>query len=73
MVHLLFNVIGTVVWLSLFVVIKAVFNPALLDEPASLLGIAVAHTIFNVLCTILIFPMTGLLERLVEKLVPDDK
>jgi phosphate:Na+ symporter len=73
MVHLLFNVIGTVVWLSLFVVIKAVFNPALLDEPASLLGIAVAHTIFNVLCTILIFPMTGLLEILVEKLVPDDK
>lgn len=73
MVHLLFNVIGTVVWLSLFVVIKAFFNPALLDEPASLLGIAVAHTIFNVLCTILIFPMTGLLEILVEKLVPDDK
>lgn len=73
MVHLLFNVIGTVVWLSVFGVIKAVFNPVLLDEPASLLGIAVAHTIFNILCTILILPMSGLLEMLVKKLVPDEK
>jgi phosphate:Na+ symporter len=73
MVHLLFNVIGTVVWLSVFGVIKAVFNPVLLDESASLLGIAVAHTIFNILCTILILPMSGLLEMLVKKLVPDEK
>jgi phosphate:Na+ symporter len=73
MVHLLFNVIGTLVWLSVFCVIKLAFNPVFLNEPASLFGIAVAHTIFNILCTILILPMSGLLEIFVKKLVPDEK
>lgn len=71
MVHLSFNVIGTVVWLTVFCVIKTVFHPFLLDESASLLGIAVAHSVFNVLCTLLMLPLTGFLERLVGKLVPD--
>ena len=73
MIHLSFNVIGTAVWLTVFCVIKAVFHPFLLDEAASLLGIAVAHSVFNVLCTILMLPLTGFLERLVGKLVPDAK
>ena len=71
MVHLSFNVIGTVVWLTVFCVIKAVFQPSLLDESASLFGIAAAHSVFNVLCTVLMLPLTGFLERLVGKLVPD--
>ena len=72
-VHLSFNVIGTAVWLTVFCLIKAVRSPAFLDEGASLLGIAVAHTVFNVLCTILMLPLSGFLERLVNRLVPDAK
>jgi phosphate:Na+ symporter len=70
-VHLLFNVIGTVVWLFVFWVIKFNFEPVFLDEAASLLGIAVSHTVFNLLCTLLILPFTGLFEKLVVKLVPE--
>ena len=73
MVHLSFNVIGTVVWLSVFSVMRAVFAPAILGESASLLGIAVAHTAFNVLCTALLLPLSGLLERLAYLLVPETK
>ena len=73
MVHLSFNVIGTAVWLTVFCLIKAVRSPAFLDEGASLLGIAVAHTVFNVLCTILMLPLSGFLDRLVIRLVPDAK
>ena len=47
LVHLLFNVIGTVVWLSVFWVVDLVLHPVLLDQSASLIGIAVAHSIFN--------------------------
>lgn len=72
-VHLLFNVIGSVVWLAVFCVIKAVFCPILLNESASLFGIAVAHSAFNILCTILMLPLTGFLEKLVNKLIPDTK
>lgn len=71
MVHLSFNVIGTAVWLSVFCLVKAIFSPALLGESASLFGIAVAHTAFNVFCTALMLPMSGLLERLVCRLIPD--
>ncbi len=73
MVHLSFNVIGTMVWLVVFCAVKWIVSPALLNEAASLPGIAVAHSIFNVLCTMLMLPLSGLLELLVCKLVPDDK
>ncbi|MDD7201936.1 MAG: Na/Pi cotransporter family protein [Sphaerochaetaceae bacterium] len=73
MVHLCFNIIGTVVWLSVFCVVKSLFCPALLAEPASLTGIAVVHSVFNVLCTILLFPLGDSLEKLVCKLIPDAK
>ncbi len=72
-VHLSFNVIGTVIWLSVYAIFKAVFAPALLDQAASLAGIATAHSVFNIACTVLLFPMSGLLEKLAYKLVPDAK
>ncbi|MDD6095860.1 MAG: Na/Pi cotransporter family protein, partial [Clostridia bacterium] len=71
MVHLSFNVMGTAVWLSVFCVIKALFAPLLLSQSASLMGIAVAHTVFNVLCTLLMLPMGGVLEKLVCRIIPD--
>ncbi len=70
-VHLSFNVIGTIVWLSVFSLISMMLKPALLDEAASYLGIAVAHSIFNIACTILLLPMSSLLEKLAVKLVPE--
>ncbi len=73
MVHLSFNLIGTAVWLVVFCGIKAIFRPVLLDSSASLLGIAVAHSLFNVLCTLLMLPLAGMLEKLVCRLVPDSK
>jgi len=73
LVHLSFNVIGTTVWLSVFCIVKAVFAPALLDAAATTFGIAIAHSIFNILCTALLLPASGLLEKLVTILVPDDK
>lgn len=72
-VHLSFNIIGTVVWLTVFCIIKALFAPALLNQSASLVGIAVAHSVFNVLCTILLLPMAGFLEKLAQRVVPDAK
>ena len=73
MVHLAFNTIGTAVWLAVFCLLRALLRPALLDEPASLPGIAAAHSIFNLLCTMLMLPLSGFLERLVTALVPDTK
>ncbi|MBE6861695.1 MAG: Na/Pi cotransporter family protein [Ruminococcus sp.] len=73
LVHLSFNIIGTAILLTAFSIVKAVISPAILDDNASLFGIAIAHSFFNVLCTLILLPMAGLLEKLVLKLIPDDK
>lgn len=70
-VHLSFNIIGTVIWLTVFSIISMVFQPAILDESASYLGIAVAHSAFNIACTILLLPMSDLLEKLAIRVVPE--
>ena len=72
-VHLLFNIIGTVACLILFLIAKALFAPAILGEGATHFGIAICHTIFNIACTALLLPSGSLLEKLVCKLVPDAK
>ncbi len=71
LVHLSFNVIGTVVWLSVFCAVKALFAPALLNESAGLAGIAVAHSSFNILCTCLLLPLSKQLEKLAYLLIPE--
>ena len=60
-VHLLFNIIGTCVWLSVFYLINAVVHFDFVGNSIDQLGIAVVHTTFNVLCTALLFPFSGLL------------
>lgn len=70
-VHLMFNVIGVVVLLTAFWIIKIVFAPAILDENATMSGIAIAHSLFNILCTAMLLPAGGLLEKLAIRIVPD--
>ncbi len=72
-VHLAFNVIGTIVWLTVFWIIKALLAPQLLNESASLVGIAIAHSTFNILCTALLLPLSGMLEKVAYRIVPESK
>lgn len=71
MVHLMFNVIGVAVLLTVFCIVKAIFAPVLLNNAASMAGIAVAHSVFNILCTAILLPCGDLLEKLAIRLVPD--
>lgn len=73
MVHLLFNVIGTVILLGAFCVVKIIFAPVILQEAVTLFDIAVIHSAFNLLCTMLMLPLSGFLEKLVTGLVPEGK
>ena len=73
LVHLSFNVIGTVILLILFLAVKWIFRPLILASPATLMGIAVSHSLFNVLCTLILLPMGGLLEKMAKLLIPESK
>ncbi len=71
--HLLFNLVGTLLFLALFYLLHALLRFPFVQLPIGLLGIAVTHTAFNVLSTAMLYPFMGALEWLARKLVPDDQ
>ncbi len=73
LVHLSFNVLGTVVWLTVFCISQAIFNIEFLSEAASPLGIAVCHSLFKILCLLVFLPLSSVLENIANKLIPDGK
>jgi len=70
-VHLCFNVIGTLVWLAVFCGLDAVGHFTFTAMPANQMSIAVIHSVFNMLCTLLLLPATRLLERLAYAIIPE--
>lgn len=71
-VHLYFNVIGTIVFLSIFYLLNAFISMPFMEESLNAVGIAVIHTGFNVLATALFLPFTKQLEKLACLTVRDD-
>lgn len=63
-VHLYFNVIGTIIFLSLFYILNAFLDFAFMNSALNSLGIAIIHTVFNVLTTLFFLPFTKQLEKL---------
>ena len=70
-VHLSFNIMGTLILLLVFLPVSLFLKPPLLNEPASLFGIALTHSAFNILSTFVFLPASSLLEKLAVRLVPD--
>lgn len=70
-VHLWFNIIGTCVYLVLFMILDAIFAPAFLDTATDYLGVAICHSVISMAKVTLLLPMSGLLEKFVYKLIPD--
>jgi len=68
-VHISFNIIGTVICLSVFYTGNALFHYSFIDSPIGAVGIAFCHTIFNVITTILLLPFARQLEKLACVLV----
>ena len=71
MVHLYFNIIGTVVFMILYTVGDMVFAVPLLDESINAAGIAVVHSVFNIASTIMLLPLSSVLEKLACMTIKD--
>jgi Na/Pi-cotransporter len=70
--HLFFNVIGTGLFLVVYYIVRGLFDIQLADAPIGALGIAIFHSIFNLACTIVMYPFIGGLEKLVMKVIRED-
>ena len=59
MIHLYFNIIGTVVFLSVFYILNAAVQFPFMDAMATPAAIAVTHSVFNVTATLLLLPLNN--------------
>lgn len=71
-VHLYFNIIGTLVFLSIYMVFRRIIDLPLFENAANHATIAIIHSTFNIASTALLLPFSGLLEKLAYKTIKDD-
>ena len=72
-VHVAFNVIGTIIFLSIVEAADLLFNLKWMEENINPAGIAVLHSSFNILTTILLFPFIKQLEAIANFVIKDAK
>ncbi|MCD8045142.1 MAG: Na/Pi cotransporter family protein [Clostridiales bacterium] len=73
MVHLYFNLIGTIVFMAAFYIVNAAVGFSFLDDAANAAGIAMVHSLFNIVCCVVWFPFAGLLVKLAVRTIPDQR
>lgn len=72
-VHLSFNVIGTVLFLTIFYGLNGIFNFSFLNEPISIVGIAVTHSASNIMSTLILLPFSEQFEKLSFLIIKNDE
>ncbi|MCR5785423.1 MAG: Na/Pi cotransporter family protein [Eubacterium sp.] len=73
MVHLYFNLIGTILFMTVFYILNSFLNFAFMETAAGAAGIAVIHSLFNITATVVFLPFSNLLVKLATITIPDDK
>ncbi|MCR5640706.1 MAG: Na/Pi cotransporter family protein [Lachnospiraceae bacterium] len=73
MIHLYFNLIGTIVFMVVFYGLHIWIDFAFLHMAANAAGIALIHSAFNIGATILLYPLANQLVRLAEWTIPDER
>ena len=73
-IHLSFNIIGTIVATIIYYIIRASISPAILETYASPVGIAIVNTAFKLFSTFIMFPFMKQLEQLAYLIIkPENK
>ena len=73
LIHLYFNLIGTILFMVVFYAVNAVVPFAFLHDSANAAGIAVIHTAFNVIATLVLLPFNQMLVKLATLTIRDDE
>ena len=73
LIHLYFNLIGTLLFLVVFYTLNSFLHFPFLSQTAGAADIAVIHSLFNVGCTIILFPFSNVLVKLATLTIPDGR
>lgn len=71
--HIMFNVLGTLIFMLVFQFIATFWVVPLFAKSINPFGIAVLHSIFNLVTTAMLFPFTKQLEKIAVFLIKEDK
>ena len=72
-VHISFNIIGTIVCLAVFYALDALVHFRFAERSINPVQIAAVHSVFNIVTTLILLPFSNQLVRLAKKIVPDAK
>ena len=70
-VSIYFKVVGAAICMTAFYGLNAIFHFDVVDAPISALGIAVVHTLFNIINTFVLLPFSKQLEKLAKITIRD--
>ncbi|MBQ8802511.1 MAG: Na/Pi cotransporter family protein [Tyzzerella sp.] len=73
LMHLLFNIIGTIIFSAASIAFFTIVNPAWGHGDITQTQISTVHTAFNIATTVLLFPASGLIIKLAKKISRVDK
>lgn len=71
-IHISFNLIGTLMGMAVFLICDNILELAVLQKPITPFAIAGFHSIFNILTTMLLFPFSNKLVSLAKKVVKEE-
>lgn len=72
-VHLYFNMIGTVIFMTVFYIVNALVGFSFFHQSATPAGIAIIHSVFNITATLILLPFSKGLEKLACLTIRDKK
>ena len=72
-VHLYFNIIGAILFLTVFYILNAIFHFEFVTETVGVAGIALIHSIFNLVTTLVLLPFIHGLEKLAYLTIPESE
>ena len=70
-IHMYFNLIGTIIFMSAFYLYNGIVGFPFINDVVKASDVALIHSIFNVTCTIILYPMADLLVKLATWTVKD--
>ncbi|EHL14495.1 hypothetical protein HMPREF9629_02170 [Peptoanaerobacter stomatis] len=71
LIHLYFNLIGTILFMVAFYSINSIVHFSFMQESATAVGIAVIHSTFNLTATIILLPFSNILLKLATTTIPE--
>lgn len=68
LMHLLFNIIGTIIFAIVSIAFFGIANPSWASKPITQTEISTVHTLFNIVTTVLLFPISDWIVKLAKKI-----